>query len=66
MMGNATNMESERKSRLTELEEKEARQREEEDRKRSETGKFIGSVRRDAEGVDMGRRLKGSTRCSED
>ncbi|KAF7187646.1 Pre-mRNA-splicing factor CWC25, partial [Pseudocercospora fuligena] len=66
MMGNATEMESERKTRLTELEEKEAKQREEEDRKRSETGKFISSVRRDAEGVDMGRRLKGSARSNDD
>ncbi|EME86595.1 uncharacterized protein MYCFIDRAFT_210546 [Pseudocercospora fijiensis CIRAD86] len=66
MMGNATEMESERKTRLTELEEKEATQREEENRKRSETGKFISSVRRDAEGVDMGRRLQGSARSHDD
>ncbi|KXT10542.1 hypothetical protein AC579_8336 [Pseudocercospora musae] len=66
MMSNATEMESERKTRLTELEGKEAKQREKEDRKRSETGKFISSVRRDAEGVDMGRRLKCSARSNDD
>ncbi|KAF2206945.1 hypothetical protein CERZMDRAFT_102909 [Cercospora zeae-maydis SCOH1-5] len=66
MQSNATELESERKTRLTELEEKEARQREEDDRKRSERGKFISNVRRDAENVDMGRRLGGGGRSRED
>ncbi|KAM3422314.1 hypothetical protein BST61_g2673 [Cercospora zeina] len=66
MQSNATELESERKTRLTELEEKEARQREEDDRKRSERGRFISNVRRDAENVDMGRRLGGGGRSRED
>lgn len=65
MQSNASELESERKMRLTELEAKEARQREEDDRKRSERGKFISSVRRDAENVDMGRRLGASGRRSD-
>jgi hypothetical protein len=66
MQSNASELESERKTRLTELEETEARQREEDDRKRSERGKFINTVRRDAEHVDLGRRLGPSGRRSED
>lgn len=66
MQSNASELESERRTRLTELEEKEARQREEDDRKRSERGKFINNVRRDAENVDLGRRLGGSGRRSDD
>ncbi|KAI5357540.1 Putative CBF1-interacting co-repressor CIR domain, pre-mRNA splicing factor [Septoria linicola] len=66
MQSNATDLESDRKTRLTELEEREARQREEDDRKRSERGKFISNVRRDAENVDLGRRLGGSGRRSDD
>ncbi|CAK1359644.1 Pre-mRNA-splicing factor CWC25 [Cercospora beticola] len=66
MQSNATELESERKTRLTELEQKEARQREEDDRKRSERGKFISNVRRDAENVDLGRRLGGGGRSNGD
>lgn len=66
MQSNASELESERKTRLTELEEKEARQREDDDRKRSERGKFINTVRRDAENVDLGRRLGGAGRRSDD
>lgn len=57
MQSNASDLEADRKSRLTALEEREARQREGDDRKRSDKGRFIGSVRKDAEGVDLGRRL---------
>lgn len=57
MQSNASELESDRKTRLAALAERDAQQRDEDDRKRSERGKFIGGVRRDAEGVDLGRRL---------
>ncbi|KAK4609447.1 Pre-mRNA-splicing factor cwc25 [Fulvia fulva] len=59
MQTNASDLEADRKARLTALEQQEAEQREEDDRKRSEKGKFIGSVRKEAENVDLGRRLGG-------
>lgn len=59
MQSNADSLEEDRKTRLAELEAREAKQREEDDRKRSGQAKFIGNVRREAEGVDIGRRLKG-------
>ena len=65
MQSNATDLEIERKSRLAEIAEQEARQREEDDKKRSERGKFISGVRKEAEGVDAGRRL-GRGRMEED
>lgn len=58
MQSNATDLESERKTRLTELEAQEAEQREREDKKRSDQGRFIGGVRSQAEGVDAARRLR--------
>lgn len=61
MQSNADSLESDRKTRLAELDAREAKQREEDDRKRSGQAKFIGNVRREAEGVDMGRRLKGAS-----
>ncbi|EME38715.1 hypothetical protein DOTSEDRAFT_75459 [Dothistroma septosporum NZE10] len=59
MQSNASDLEADRRARLTALEEQEAQQREEDDRKRSERGKFIGSVRKAAEDVGLGRRLGG-------
>ena len=58
MQSNASELETDRKTRLTELEAEEARQREQDDKKRSEKGKFIGGVRSQAEGVDAARRLR--------
>lgn len=58
MQSNATELESERKARLADLESQEAKQREEDDKKRSEKGKFIGGVRSQAEGVDAARRFQ--------
>ncbi|SMQ56296.1 unnamed protein product [Zymoseptoria tritici ST99CH_3D7] len=58
MQSNADSLETDRKARLAELDAREAKQREEDDRKRSEKARFIGSVRKDAEGVDLGRRLQ--------
>ena len=59
MQANASELESDRKTRLAELDAKEAEKREEDDKKRSEKGRFVSSVRRDAENVDLGRRLQG-------
>ncbi|EMC98027.1 hypothetical protein BAUCODRAFT_411057 [Baudoinia panamericana UAMH 10762] len=59
MQSNASELEAERSSRLAAVANREARQREEDDTKRSEKGRFVGSVRRDAEAVDLGRRLQG-------
>jgi hypothetical protein len=59
MQSNASDLETERKSRLADIAATEAKQREEDDKKRSDRAGFIGSVRRDAEGVDMSRRLHG-------
>lgn len=59
MQSNADTLEEDRKTRLAELEAREAKQREEDDRKRSGQARFISNVRREAEGVDIGRRLKG-------
>ncbi|SMY29963.1 unnamed protein product [Zymoseptoria tritici ST99CH_1A5] len=58
MQSNADSLETDRKARLAELDAREAKQGEEDDRKRSEKARFIGSVRKDAEGVDLGRRLQ--------
>lgn len=58
MQSNASELESDRKERLAELAAKETAQREEDDKKRSEKGRFVSSVRREAEGVDLGRRLQ--------
>ena len=59
MMSNASELESDRKTRLADIDSKEAKQREEDDKKRSGQGRFISGIRRDAEGVDAGRRLHG-------
>ncbi len=59
MQSNADELEWERKSRLAQLEAEEAKQREEDDKKRSESGKFIRGVRKEAESVDAGRRRLG-------
>ena len=69
MQANASELESDRKSRLTAIAAQEAKQREEDDRKRSEKGRFVSGVRRAAEGVDLGRRLqdrRGGGRLDED
>lgn len=66
MQSNADSLESDRKMRLAELDAREAKQHEEDDRKRSGQAKFIGNVRREAEGVDIGRRLNGGNRIDDD
>ncbi|KAF1344904.1 Pre-mRNA splicing factor-domain-containing protein [Delphinella strobiligena] len=59
MQGNANSLEDERRKRLAELEEKERMQREEDDKKRSDKGRFVSSVRRAAEDTDLASRLAG-------
>ena len=59
MQADASELESDRKTRLAELDAKEAKKREDDDKKRSEKGRFVDNVRRDAESVDLGRRLQG-------
>ena len=59
MQANASELESDRKTRLAELDATETKKREEDDKKRSDKGRFVDSVRRDAEGVGLGRRLQG-------
>ncbi|OQO00707.1 hypothetical protein B0A48_13198 [Cryoendolithus antarcticus] len=66
MSSNAADLETERKDRLADLEAREAMQRNEDDRKRSEKARFIDGVRREAEGVDAGRRFKGKGAGLED
>ena len=58
MQSNASDLESDRKARLEEIAAKEAKQREEDDRKRSEKARFVSGVRQAAEGVDVARRLQ--------
>ena len=58
MQSNASELETDRKTRLAEIAANEAKQREEDDKKRSEKGRFVSDVRRNAEGVDLSRRLQ--------
>lgn len=60
MQSNASELEGDRKTRLAELDARDAKQREEDDRKRSDKAHFIGGIRKEAEGVDSGRRLQGA------
>lgn len=59
MMSDASALESERKARLADIAAQEARQLQEDDKKRSDRGQFVSRVRAQAEGVDLGRRLGG-------
>lgn len=65
-MSDASALESERKSRLADIAAQEAKQLEEDDKKRSERGRFVSGVRSQAEGVDLGRRLGGRRGRNED
>ncbi|TKA69307.1 hypothetical protein B0A55_07957 [Friedmanniomyces simplex] len=60
MQSNASELESDRETRLSEMAAQEAKQREEEDKKRSDQGRFVNGVRRQAEGVGLERRLGGA------
>lgn len=59
MQSNASELEVDRRARLADLDAQDAKQREEDDRKRSDRANFIGGIRKEAEGVDSGRRLQG-------
>ena len=59
MQSNASDLEKDRKLRLADLAAMEAKQKDEDDKKRSDKASFIGSVRKDAEDIDMSRRLQG-------
>ena len=59
MQGNAHSLEDERRQRLAQLEETEKRRREEDDKKRSDKGKFVSAVRKEAENTDLASRLVG-------
>jgi hypothetical protein len=59
MQSNASELEVDRRARLANLDARDAKQREEDDRKRSDKANFIGGIRKEAEGVDTGRRLQG-------
>lgn len=60
MQSNASELESDRQARLAKLAEQEAKQREEDDKKRSDKGRFVNDVRRNAENVGLERRLGGA------
>ncbi|KAL1301449.1 hypothetical protein AAFC00_005700 [Neodothiora populina] len=59
MQGNADALEDERRARLAEIAEKERIQRDEDDKKRSEKGRFVVGVRKAAEDTDLASRLAG-------
>lgn len=66
MQSNASELESDRQTRLAAIAERESKQKEEDDRKRSDQGRFVSGVRKAAEGVDLGRRLQGKGESSDD
>ena len=66
MQANASELESDRKNRLAHIEAKEELQREEDDKRRSDRGRFVSDVRRKAEGVDLGRRLQDRRGMADD
>ena len=59
MQANASSLEGDRKTRLADLAEKERKQREADDRMRSDKGRFVGKINKQAETVDLGARLQG-------
>lgn len=66
MMSNASELESDRKTRLAGIAAHEARQKEQDESRRSERGRFISSVRKDAEDLGVERRLGGGRTGNED
>jgi len=59
MQENAGSLEDERRQRLADLAEKERRQQEEDDKVRSEKGRFVGKLHKQADAGDLGSRLSG-------
>ena len=66
MQADAFELETERKTRLAELDAKDAQKRLEDDKSRSARGKFIGGIREQAVSVDSSRRLQGGRGRDED
>ncbi|KAF1819193.1 uncharacterized protein K489DRAFT_396584 [Dissoconium aciculare CBS 342.82] len=62
MQSQATDLEAERRTRLAEIQAQESKQRMEDDQRRSDQGRFVNGLRREAEGVDMSRRLHAQRR----
>ena len=59
MQQNASSLEDERRQRLADLAEKERRQQEEDDKVRSDKGRFVGKLHKQADAGDLGSRLSG-------
>lgn len=59
MQDNASSLEDERRRRLADLAEKERRQQEEDDKVRSDKGRFVGKLHKQADAGDLGSRLTG-------
>lgn len=57
MQSNATTLDSERKRRVEEAQEQDARERERDDRMRSEKGRFVAGLHRKAGDMDLGEAL---------
>lgn len=67
MQDNASSLEDERRARLAELAEQERKQREEDDRVRSDKGRFVGGLHRQADAsVGLGQRLAGKSGLQRD
>jgi hypothetical protein len=62
MQAQATDLEANRRTRLAEIQAQESKRRAEDDQRRSDQGKFVNGLRREAEGVDMSRRLQTQRR----
>nr|POE89980.1 40s ribosomal protein s4 [Quercus suber] len=61
MRSNASELELDRQMRLAEIVDKETKQKEDDDKKRSDQGRFVSSVREAAQGVDLSRHLQELT-----
>lgn len=59
MQGNANTLEDDRRNRLAEIAAKERKQLEEDEKKRSEKGRFVGGLHRQAGETDLSQRLAG-------
>jgi hypothetical protein len=62
MQAQATDLEADRRTRLADIQAEESKRRAEEDQRRSDQAKFVNGLRREAEDVDMSRRLQTQRR----
>lgn len=58
MQSNASNLELDRQRRLAEADSKEQKTREEDDKVRSQKGRFVSGLHREAEKMDLGDSLR--------